>query len=81
MSVHYYNLMLHYYYKIILLKVSYEHSEVSWAKDKRYVEELIELISKFYSRYYFEEVSARTEGKELTQKLREVFRLQDLLMR
>lgn len=78
MSVHYYNLMLHYYYKIILLKVSYEHSEVSWAKDKRYVEELIELISKFYSRYYFEEVSARTEGKELTQKLREVFRLQDL---
>lgn len=78
MSVHYYNLMLHYYYKIMLLKVSYEHSEVSWAKDKRYVEELIELISKFYSRYYFEEVSARTEGKELTQQLREVFRLQDL---
>lgn len=78
MSVHYYNLMLHYYYKIILLKVSFEHSEVSWAKDKRYVEELIELIYKFYSRYYFEEVSARTEGKELTQKLREVFRLHDL---
>lgn len=78
MGVHYYNLMLHYYYKIMLLKVSYEHSEVSWAKDKRYVGELIELISKFYSRYYFEEVSARTEGKELTQKLREVFRLHDL---
>ena len=78
MSVHYYNLMLHYYYKIMLLKVSFEHSEVSWAKDKRYVEELIELISKFYSRYYFEEVSVRTEGKELTHKLREVFRLNDL---
>ena len=78
MSVHYYNLMLHYYYKIMLLKVSFEHSEVSWAKDKRYVEELIELISKFYSRYYFEEVSARSEGKELTQQLRKVFRLQNL---
>lgn len=78
MSVHYYILMLHYYYKIMLLKVSFEHSEVSWAKDRRYVEELIELISKFYSRYYYEEVSSRTEGKELTQKLREVFRLQDL---
>ena len=78
MSVYYYNLMLHYYYKIMLLKVSFEHSEVSWAKDKRYVEELIELISKFNSRYYFEEVSARTEGKELTKKLREVFRLQNL---
>lgn len=78
MGVHYYNLMLHYYYKIMLLKVSFEHSEVSWAKDKRYVEELIELISKFYSRYYFEEVSVRTEGKALTQNLREVFRLNDL---
>ena len=78
MSVHYYNLMLHYYYKIMLLKVSFEHSEVSWIKDKRYVEELIELISKFYSRFYFEEVSTRTEGKELTKQLREVFRLHDL---
>ncbi|SDN47425.1 hypothetical protein SAMN05518871_105225 [Psychrobacillus sp. OK028] len=78
MSVHYYNLMLHYYYKIMLLKVSFEHSEVSWAKDKRYVEELIELISKFSSRYYFEEVSTRTEGKELTHQLREVFRLHNL---
>jgi len=78
MSVHYYNLMLHYYYKIMLLKVSFEHSEVSWVKDKRYVEELIELISKFYSRFYFEEVSTRTEGKELTKQLREAFRLHDL---
>ncbi|MFJ7827382.1 hypothetical protein [Psychrobacillus sp. NPDC096623] len=78
MSVHYYNLMLHYYYKIMLLKVAFEHSEVSWAKDKRYVEELIELISKFYSRYYFEEVSTRSEGKELTRQLRKVFRLEGL---
>lgn len=78
MSVNYYNLMLHYYYKIMLLKVTFEHSEVSWEKDKEYVEELIELITKFDSHYYFEEVSARTEGKELTERLREVFRLQNL---
>lgn len=78
MSIHYYNLMLHYYYKIILLKLTFEHSEVSWRKDKEYVEELIELISKFYSRYYFEEVSVRTEGKEFTHILREAFNLNHL---
>ena len=78
MSVHYYNLMLHYYYKIMLLKLSFEHSEVSWAKDKQYVEELIELISKFYSRYYFGEVSVQTEGKELTHMLRQSFNLNHL---
>lgn len=78
MSVHYYNLLLHYYYKIMFLKLSFEHSEVSWAKDKEYVEELIELISKFDSRYYFEEVSVRTEGKEFTRILRKSFHLRQL---
>ncbi|MFJ8063582.1 hypothetical protein ACIQYS_02995 [Psychrobacillus sp. NPDC096426] len=78
MSIHYYNLLLHFYYKIMLLRLSFEHSEVSWAKDKQYVEELIELISKFDSRYYFEEVSVRTEGKEFTNMLREVFYLKPL---
>ncbi|SES30846.1 hypothetical protein [Psychrobacillus sp. OK032] len=78
MSIHYYNLLLHFYYKIMLLRLSFEHSEVSWARDKEYVEELIELISKFDSRYYFEEVSVRSEGKEFTHMLREVFYLKPL---
>lgn len=78
MSIHYYNLLLHFYYKIMLLRLSFEHSEVSWARDKEYVEELIQLISKFDSRYYFEEVSVRTEGKEFTNTLREAFHLKPL---
>ncbi|WP_144510789.1 hypothetical protein [Bacillus sp. FJAT-22090] len=78
MSIHYYNLLLHFYYKIMLLKLSFEHSEVGWTKDKQYVEELIELISKFDSRYYFEEVSVRTEGKEFTNFLRKAFHLRPL---
>ena len=78
MSIHYYNLMLHYYYKIMLLKLSFEHSEVSWTKDQEYVAELMERISKFYSRYHFKSVSVRTEGKELTQVLRKVFNIDDL---
>lgn len=80
MGTMYYNLLLHYYYKIMLLKLSFEHSEVSWSKDKDYVKELIELISKFYSRYYFGQVSARQEGKELTHLLRETFNLNHLFI-
>lgn len=75
MSVHYYNLLLHYFYKIMLLRISFEYSEVKWGKDNDYIEELIEHISKFSSRYYFGEVSVRTEGKELSSQIKEVFHL------
>ncbi|MFF2753720.1 hypothetical protein ACFVR1_08190 [Psychrobacillus sp. NPDC058041] len=75
MSTHYYNLLLHYYYKIMFFKLSFEHSDVDWVKDKIFVEELIELISKFDSGYYFNEVSYRTEGKEFTHILRETFNI------
>ncbi|MFB5087613.1 hypothetical protein PGC35_10380 [Psychrobacillus sp. PGGUH221] len=78
MGIHYYNLWLHYYYKIMLLKLSFEHSEVSWSKDQEYVEELIEMISKFDSRYYFKNVSVRMEGKELTKILKETFNINTL---
>lgn len=59
----------------MLLRLSFEYSELQWEKDEDYVEELIELITLFSSRYYFGEVSARTEGKELTQTYREIFHL------
>ncbi|AYC29093.1 hypothetical protein [Paenisporosarcina cavernae] len=78
MSTHYYNLLLHYYYKIMLYRVSFDYSEVKWDKDEDYVEELIQLISIFSSRYYFREVSARTEGKELSSIYREIFKLDEL---
>jgi len=78
MGTHHYNLMLHYFYKIMLFRLSFEYSEIKWEKDEDYVEELIELISKFSSHYYFGEVSARTEGKELSHTYREIFHLDNL---
>lgn len=78
MGTHHYNLLLHYFYKIMLLRMSFEYSQVQWKQDEDYVEELIELISKFSARYYFGEVSARSEGKELTQTYRKVFHLNSL---
>ncbi len=78
MSTHYYNLLLHYYYKIMLLRLSFEHSELTWVKDREYVKELTERISKFYSRYFFGEVSSRSEGKEISALLRKSFQLDSL---
>ncbi len=80
MGTHYYNLFIHYFYKMMLLKVSFEYSEISWGKDKLVVDELIELITKFSSRYYFDEVIVRTEGKEISQSLRKFFRINEHYM-
>ncbi|MET4563467.1 DNA-binding protein [Lysinibacillus parviboronicapiens] len=77
MGTHYYNLFIHYFYKMMLLKVSFEYSEISWRKDKLVVDELIELITKFSARYYFDEVVVRTEGKEISQALRKFFRINE----
>lgn len=77
MSTHYYNLLLHYFYRIMLLRLSFEHSNVSWKKDGAYVEELIEMISKFSARYYFGEVAVRTTGKEYAKTFVDVFHLDD----
>ncbi len=75
MGSHYYNLMLHYFYKIMLLRLTFEYSELKWKEDEDYVEELIELITKFSSRYHFGEVSVRSEGKELSHTYRDIFHL------
>ena len=78
MSTDYYNLFLHYYYKVMLLRLSFEYSEITWVKDKEYVKELMERISKFYSRYFFGLISSRSEGKEITNFLRNSFQLEAL---
>ncbi|WP_083998123.1 hypothetical protein [Caryophanon tenue] len=76
-SVGYYNVLIHFFYKIMLLKLSFEHSEIRWGKDKYVVDELIETITKFASRYYFDEVVVRTEGRETSNLLRQHFRIHE----
>ncbi|MFC5602914.1 hypothetical protein [Sporosarcina koreensis] len=73
MGTHYYNLLLHYFYKIMLLRVSFEYSEIDWKKDEFYVRSLIQLITVFSSSYYFKEISTRSEGKELAELFRKTF--------
>ncbi|MFC4409371.1 hypothetical protein ACFOZY_02850 [Chungangia koreensis] len=78
MGTHYYNLILHYFYRVMLLRLSFEYSDLEWNKDEDYIRDLIELITIFSSRYYFGEVSARTEGKELSKIFLRTFHIDDL---
>lgn len=78
MGTHYYNLILHYFYRVMLLRLSFEYSDLEWNKDEDYVKDLIELITIFSSRYYFGEVSARTEGKELSKIFTKNFQIDEL---
>ena len=78
MGTHYYNFLLHYFYKIMLLRISYEYSEIDWDKDDEYVKSLIKFITLFSSWYFFEEVSTRSEGKELSKMFRKSFNIDNL---
>lgn len=76
MGTHYYNFLLHYFYKTALLRVAYEYSKIDWDKDEEYVKSLIKFINLFSSLYYNQEVSTRSEGKELTAMFRHAFQIE-----
>lgn len=75
MGTHYYNFLLHYFYKIMLLRMSFEYSQIEWEKDEEYVKSLIKFITLFSAGYYSQEVSTRSEGKELSQMFRQAFNI------
>ena len=78
MGTHYHNFLLHYFYKIMLLRVAFEYSQLDWKRDDEYVKSLIKLITLFSSWYYFQEVSTRSEGKELSRMFRQSFSIGQL---
>ncbi|KAA0966664.1 hypothetical protein FQ087_10685 [Sporosarcina sp. ANT_H38] len=75
MGTHYNNFLLHYFYKIMLLRVSFEYSQIEWEKDEEYVKSLIKFITLFSAGYYSQEVSTRSEGKELSHMFRRAFNI------
>ena len=59
----------------MLLRVSFEYSRIEWKKDEEYVKSLIQFITLFSSGYYSQEVSTRSEGKELSHMFRKSFNI------
>ncbi|HWO98852.1 MAG TPA: hypothetical protein VNM45_21565 [Bacillus sp. (in: firmicutes)] len=74
----YYNLLLHFFYKIVLLKLTYEYSIINFEKDQDDVEKLIKSISVFSAKYLFSEISSRTEGQEFSQTFKDIFHINSL---
>ncbi|PLS17780.1 hypothetical protein CVD28_08745 [Bacillus sp. M6-12] len=72
---HYYSLLLYYYYKIVLMKLTHDHSVIDVEKDHSETELLIFMITEFSAKYFFPEVNSRASGKELFHIIKEAFRI------
>ncbi|WP_047151111.1 hypothetical protein [Aneurinibacillus tyrosinisolvens] len=70
---YYYSLLLNLFHKIALLKLSSEYASVRIERDEEKVEDLIRSITTFSSKFFFVELVAQTQGRELFIQLRKVF--------
>ncbi|WP_338782039.1 hypothetical protein [Metabacillus sp. FJAT-52054] len=75
---HYYNLLLHFFYKMVLLKLSYQYSLLYRRNKTNEIEQLIQTITEFSGKYHFKEISSRTEGQELAFLMNNVFHISTL---
>lgn len=75
---YYYSLLLNFFHKIVLLKLSTQYSVLNVDRHNEDIEELIRSITEFSSRYYFVETVSQTQGKEIFQLVRKVFRNDEL---
>ncbi|AZB43042.1 hypothetical protein CEF21_12420 [Bacillus sp. FJAT-42376] len=75
---HYYNLLLHFFYKMVLLKLSYQYSLLYRRNKTGEIEQLIQTITEFSGKYHFKEISSRTEGQELAVLMNKVFHISTL---
>lgn len=75
---YYYSLLLNFFHKIVLLKLSVQYPAVQVDKDNKDIGELIRSITEFDAKYFFVETVSQTQGKELFGLLRIVFRNNDL---
>ncbi|RDW15599.1 hypothetical protein [Oceanobacillus chungangensis] len=75
---HFYGLLLFFYYKLVLLKLSHDYSRVEVEKDIKKVELLTIMITTFTSKYYLPEINSTSAGKEIFRDVKRVFRIEKL---
>ncbi|WP_409303115.1 hypothetical protein [Peribacillus sp. SCS-155] len=74
----YYGLLLFFYYKIVLLKLTHEHAAVDIEKDQSDTELLIVMITEFSAKFLFAEVNSTYSGKEMFHMVKDVFNIDTL---
>ncbi|MGM9924972.1 MAG: hypothetical protein ACI35R_12075 [Bacillus sp. (in: firmicutes)] len=72
---HFYSILLYFFYKIVLMKLTYEQSNIDIHKDQKQIEDLIVKITAFSSKYFSPEVNSSTDGKEIFQIVKKVFKI------
>ena len=77
-GIHYYSILYYFFYKVVLMKLSYEQAEINLGKGQKHIEELILKITTFSAKYYFHEVNTSTVGKEIYQLVKQVFHIEQL---
>ena len=75
---HFYSVLLYFYYKIVLLKLAHDHSQIDVEKDQSDTELLIFMITEFSAKYLFAEVNSTSTGKELFKITKDVFKIEPL---
>ncbi|MCL6458468.1 MAG: hypothetical protein K6T85_10735 [Gorillibacterium sp.] len=75
---YYYGLLLTLFHKIVLLKLSNNYSKVRYDRNSDDIEELIGHITRFSSKYFFQEMVTQSQGKEIFGQLRRIFSNNDL---
>ena len=75
---HFYSLLLFYYYKIVLLELTHENSQINIETDQSDTELLIVMITEFSAKYYFPQINSTSTGQELFELIRRNFKIEDL---
>lgn len=75
---HFYSVFLLLYYKIVLLKLSYDHAELDVIKDQYNTELLIVMITEFSSKYYLPTINSTESGTEIYDYAKRILRIDPL---
>ncbi|PLT31742.1 hypothetical protein [Peribacillus deserti] len=75
---YYYAFLLFYYYRIALMKLTYDQSQISIETKETGIEDLIVSITDFSSKFYYPEVNSRVSGREIFAKVKEIYNIEEL---
>lgn len=72
----FYQVMIHYFQKIVLLSFSNAYAKIDWKKDAAFIRSLMKKMTLFEAQYDFRDISALSEEKNVTLLLRQALDLQ-----
>lgn len=70
---YYYGLLFNIFHKIVLLKLSNMHARLRIHHDNDEIDNLIYSINKFSAKFYFLELVAQSQGREIFQQMRKIY--------